>query len=106
MSDLDFSVLLDDLAVDAAQWDTIASNIAKALAIVQNSCDLPDYVIDGLSLLQGLKTEYDDGHTQFETYLKQGSDYIGTIGDTLRTIKSNYEASDEYAEWLLNNAAS
>lgn len=101
MSDeLDFSVVLDDFKKDADKWRAINEVVGTSQATAATVQVLPDYVTDGISYAAGFKTQYDALATRTADYLADGHTALESIAVKLEDTRTQYLASDEYAEWV------
>ncbi|MFG6476700.1 hypothetical protein ACFXP7_09990 [Microbacterium sp. P06] len=100
--DLDFSVVLDDFTKDAAKWREINVVVETSRATADAVDTVPFAVTDGISYAAGFKEQYDRLAASTVTYLTSGRDAMESIAVALEDTRTEYLASDEYAEWLAN----
>jgi len=93
MADLDYAVLVDDLAHDATQWESVAAVLGEAAAIAE-SLALEDFATDGISLAMGFRTQYNGAAEQTAEYIRAGQATMMQIAARLRISRLLYIAAE------------
>jgi uncharacterized protein YukE len=88
----EFKANFDALSSDAGQWDSAASDTAKAVSGIADVAVAP-------SAFTGRAAEvaekYQNVCTRFGDYLRAGKDVVQTVGDTLREVRREYESNEQ-----------
>lgn len=104
MSDeLDFSVVLDDFVTDAGKWREIGTVVDGARSTAAGVETVPMMVTDGISYAAGFRDQYNTLASWTVGYLQNGRDAIEEIAVALEDTRTEYLASDEYAQWKSQN---
>ena len=90
---MSIDVALEALTADAALWEDASSTLNTA-AWSASALTLTTSSLSNVAADVGLVTVYEQARARIERLLREGSEELQTIADTLRAVRTAYESQD------------
>ena len=101
--ELDFSVVLGDFTTDAARWREVGGVVRTAYTTAAGVETVPFMVTDGISYAAGFTDQYNTLASRTVDYMLDGANSCESLAVRLEDTRKEYEQSEEYAQWKINN---